>query len=226
MAKITKPRKEANNSGLMMVLIMVSIIIGIVIGLMTETPKGRFEVETIEEEVYSNVVKKKTTTTTIEKAVQISSNIPTTTTTMECGTIPKDEVLDFALRNLGHKYKWGATREPLKTDHRMNGGKYTPNGKEVFDCMSLLVQAYRPYVNLPLYTQALKFNHKKFGIEVSSEDKQPGDIIVFKHRHVGLVLDDKCFIEAKSRKAGVVISPLPKPSKVSYYLRIKEKKCL
>ncbi len=108
-----------------------------------------------------------------------------------------DRLLSYALSLKGTPYRWG---------------KSSP--EDGFDCSGFIWHVYRQYgYSLPRTAAQMAYNLP----EVATEDRQPGDILVFNYQdqvfaHVGLYLGNDTFIHASSGKAAsVTVSNLDTP---------------
>lgn len=107
----------------------------------------------------------------------------------------RDSLVDLARSAVGLKYKWGAE---------------TPG--KAFDC-SGLVQWLMSNFDLDLPRTSRE--QVKAGIEVAKDPDQmlPGDLLFFGHgariSHVGVYVGDGKYVQAASRRKGVIESTLP-----------------
>jgi cell wall-associated NlpC family hydrolase len=115
-------------------------------------------------------------------------------TSVDTGTSAlADRILEEAVSYLGAPYVWGGTD--------CSG----------FDCSGLTYRVFNDNgVPLPRTVGAIE----EMGVEVSREDLQPGDILIFDNpRHTGIYMGDGEFIHCSSwQDRGVVITPLSTPN--------------
>lgn len=103
-----------------------------------------------------------------------------------------NEIKDLALKYVGTKYKWGCE---------------TP--EEGFDCSGFTLYVFGQFgiqLNRIASEQALN------GIEVSLDDIQVGDLVLFKYygtiNHAGIYIGDSQVVHAANAASGVRVSPL------------------
>jgi cell wall-associated NlpC family hydrolase len=102
------------------------------------------------------------------------------------------EILDYALEQRGKPYRWGGT------------------GPDAFDCSGIIYMAYREAgLSIPRTT----FGQWPFGVRVSEDDAEPGDLVFFNAGpgtsadnpgHVGMVVSKGKMVEARCRLCGPI----------------------
>lgn len=104
-----------------------------------------------------------------------------------------EQVVEYAKQYLGYPYK------------------YATSGPNSFDCSGFTSYVYRYFgYNISRSSSAQQYE----GTEVSKENLQPGDIIIFLNTaktavgHVGIYIGNNQFIHASSSTTGVIISGL------------------
>lgn len=104
-------------------------------------------------------------------------------------SIQKEEILDYAQKFIGVPYLWG--------------GKTF----EGIDCSGLIqILLHAADINCP---RDAKPQEKALGTLVESrENIQPGDIVFFNERHVGIMVDKKNILHANQTKMAVTIDDL------------------
>jgi cell wall-associated NlpC family hydrolase len=106
---------------------------------------------------------------------------------------PGTQVADLAQQYVGSPYRWGGA---------------SPAG---FDCSGFVLWIYAQFGVAMPHSEA---GELASGVSVSSEDLQPGDILVFANTyrrgvsHAGIYLGDGRFVHAVDESHGVMVSSL------------------
>lgn len=153
----------------------------------TETKKEEATTEVINKE---NTEIKKETETTVDNKSEETSKSNTETTSKTTG----EEIVEYAKQYLKYKYTYGGS-----------------SPKTGFDCSGF---TYYVYKNFGYTLSRSSSGQAKNGVEVSKDELQPGDLLIFKNQaltkigHVGIYIGNNQMIHSSEPGVGVVITKL------------------